>query len=160
MWKHVNKVRFTLARLTFCCVIIIQFYEALLHADIQCLITTSLMELEFDSWVQSELAKSCASASLSSEEPQNGDQGMPLLVSDQWLPMIGAGVFGNSILIASFRLQKPSKTWRPRLLITATHRMNRPTICRPSCFWNDTVDKPVRPQHLMLEFQISFLSCR
>ena len=45
------------------------------------------MELEFDSWVQSELAKSCASASLSSEEPQNGDQGMPLLVT-----MIGAGV--------------------------------------------------------------------
>ena len=31
MWKHVNKVRFTLARLTFCCVTIIQFYEALLQ---------------------------------------------------------------------------------------------------------------------------------
>ena len=69
-------------------------------------------------------------------------------------------ISGNSILIASFRLQKPSKTWRPRLLITATHRMNRPTICRPSCFWNDTVDKTVTPQYLMLAFQISFLSCR
>ena len=45
------------------------------------------MELEFDSWVQSELAKSYASASFPTEEPQNGDQGMPLLVT-----MIGAGV--------------------------------------------------------------------